>query len=77
MSARTPIRGAKTRARKCYQCILCLLPILKGAMHVARRGTGLRGRITTRMHLDCEKVTRNWTECDWGQNSKAMMEGRA
>lgn len=53
------------KARRNYLCYLCGRMILKGEVHVARRGIDIDGPYTCRMHPGCEQETKTWTEFDW------------
>jgi hypothetical protein len=61
----TYLSDTNPKARKDHRCVLCDLIIPKGTVHVARRGVDDDGPVTSRMHTDCEAVTRNWSAYDW------------
>jgi hypothetical protein len=61
----THLSDTTPKARKDHRCGLCGLIILKGEVHVARRGIGDDGPCTFRMHTACCKETVNWTEDEW------------
>ncbi len=53
------------KAAKDYRCYLCGLPITKGTKHVYRVGSDCGEIISTRMHIECESLTKNWKVEDW------------
>jgi hypothetical protein len=62
----THIEDTTPTARKPYKCYLCGLPIAKGEKHVKRYGIiEGEGRVSTRMHIACEALTRHWEDVDW------------
>jgi hypothetical protein len=53
-------------ARKEHTCYLCDRAIPKGSKHVCRSGiVSGEGRVSFRMHFECERMTRDWDEMDW------------
>ena len=61
----THIEDTKPKARKRYWCELCERWIEKGEIHVKRFGIGDDGRLSARMHITCEKLTRGWGIDEW------------
>lgn len=66
------------KARKRHICDLCELPIEPGTVHVARRGIGDDGPVTSRMHLPCEQMTRDerWDDADWECHDRSEFRAR-
>jgi len=60
LSDTTPIATFRT-----YRCYLCDLEISKGVQHVHRSGTNNGELFVMRMHMQCEKLTKNWKLEDW------------
>lgn len=59
------IEDTTPRARKRHRCHLCDGGIEPGEVHVKRYGIGDDGPVSTRMHVRCEALTRDWDEGDW------------
>ena len=55
----------KPKARKLYYCDICGEEIQPGEVHVARRGAGEGRVVTSRMHLDCEMLSKRWDQMEW------------
>lgn len=62
------------KARKVYRCHVCYEAIEVGEYHFARRGIDEMGPHTTRMHLECEELTRTWRYDDWECHSPGDVE---
>jgi len=61
----THLSDTNPKARKDHFCELCERIILKGTVHVARRGIGDGGPCTIRMHIACEIVSRGFDIDEW------------
>ena len=55
----------KPKARKLYYCDICGENIEPGEVHVARRGVSDGRVVTSRMHLDCEMLSKRWDQMEW------------
>lgn len=61
----THMEEKTVRARKAHRCTLCGHTITPKEDYVRRVGVDTDGFITMRMHLCCEKATRDWDDMDW------------
>jgi hypothetical protein len=61
----THLEDTKPKARKNYWCDICAEKINVGEAHVARRGIGDVGPMTSRMHIECEEMTKKWDLMEW------------
>lgn len=61
----THLRDTTPKARKSHVCDLCGKPIFAGEAHIYRRGIRDGEFVASRMHSQCEAVTRGWSDDDW------------
>jgi hypothetical protein len=61
----THIEDTTQRARKRYQCELCLEAIEKGDVYVRRYGVSEDGKTSFLMHPECERETKEWNYMEW------------
>lgn len=53
------------KARKVHRCCLCGRAIDKGASYVNLKGVSEDGFVAMKMHTECERLTRDWTDQEW------------